>query len=661
MNTTGNINLQNPADEEHVLPTLSPDELNSVAQLHPEQVEEPGNHSKNPLNTTRKIIPLKPDNQSKRNPDIGSVSEMVEGISQFTEHLIAKNIVSRALAEKAVAWRKSHEHAGKRRLLWTLIEEFGVDRETVFAEFVRYYSMKAVDLSLTQMDEARMAFIRKIMDSLSESSRELAEKNQILPFEVSPNDQRKIHLITPDPTNRAIATVARAFPYAKYEVQYVSLASYEELWRGLTVDLQNHPLTPKVEIVEEDEEIDLEQLEEEIRKGQLSETFENTLISAVRMNASDIHIIPKGGRKVEFYFRVDGYLSLWQTLERVRVEALAAVVKEIAKGPDRFERDMAQDGFFQMEVDEKIVRFRVSIIPIVGRDLKIKAESVVIRVLQDPQATITIDNIGMAPEALERFKRAIDKPHGIVILTGPTGSGKSTTLLAALRAVMTPQLNTITVEDPVEYLIEGARQVKLNPKLDFEGALRAILRHDPDIVMVGEIRDKMSADIAVKLANTGHLTFSSLHTNDAPSVIARLYKMGVEPFLLAYAINIIVAQRLIRKLCGRCKEVDDEVTPKALQKLGFPMEEFEKTTFYRPVGCIHCFKGYKGRTAIHEVLYFTKEIRQLILDAGASINEEAIRQTAIKQGMRKLMDAALDVLKKGVTTIEEVAASATDD
>jgi len=316
MNTTGNINLQNPADEEHVLPTLSSDELNSVAQPQPEQVEEPGNHSKNLLNTPKKIILLKPDNQSIRNPNIGSVSEMVEGISQFTEHLIAKNIVSRALAEKAVAWRKTHEDAGKRRLLWTLIEEFGVDRETMFAEFVRYYSMKAVDLSLTQMDEARMAFIRKTMDSLSESSRELAEKNQILPFEASPNDPRKIHLITPDPTNRSIAAVARAFLYPKYEVQYVSLASYEELWRGLTVDLQNHPLTPKVEIVEEDEEIDLEQLEEEIRKGQLSETFENTLISAVRMNASDIHIIPKGGRKVEFYFRVDGYLSLWQTLKR---------------------------------------------------------------------------------------------------------------------------------------------------------------------------------------------------------------------------------------------------------------------------------------------------------------------------------------------------------
>ena len=257
--------------------------------------------------------------------------------------------------------------------------------------------------------------------------------------------------------------------------------------------------------------------------------------------------------------------------------------------------------------------------------------------------------------------KAIKKPFGIIIVTGPTGSGKSTTLVAALRTVMDPSLNILTVEDPVEYLIEGARQVKLNNKLDFEGALRAILRHDPDIVMVGEIRDKLTAEIAVKLANTGHLTLSTLHTNDAPSAVSRLYKMGIEPFLIAYSINIIVAQRLVRKLCERCKSPLNEPDVPALLKLGLTEEVIRASKFYQPIGCSECIKGYKGRIAIHEALYFTKEIRQMILDAGSSVNEEAIRQAALKNGMRTLRVNALALLTKGITTLEEVAAVTAED
>jgi type IV pilus assembly protein PilB len=337
------------------------------------------------------------------------------------------------------------------------------------------------------------------------------------------------------------------------------------------------------------------------------------------------------------------------------------VIKDVSKGPDRFERLMAQDGFVQKTIDGKIIRFRISIIPVIGKELKVKLESIVIRVLRDPEASITIDNIGFQPFALERFQQAIAKPHGIVVLTGPTGCGKSTTLLAAIRAVMDPSLNIITVEDPVEYFIEGARQVKLNPKLDFEGALRAILRHDPDIVMVGEIRDSATADLAVKLANTGHLTFTTLHTNDAPSAIARLYKMGVEPFLLAYSINIIVAQRLIRKLCDRCKARVTSVPEAMLRKIGFPTGEIATTPFFAPVGCIHCLKGYKGRTAIHEALYITPEIRQLIMESGTVIQEQAIRQVAVIQGMKTLRESGIELLKAGTTSLEEIASATTED
>ena len=179
--------------------------------------------------------------------------------------------------------------------------------------------------------------------------------------------------------------------------------------------------------------------------------------------------------------------------------------------------------------------------------------------------------------------------------------------------------------------------------------------------MVGEIRDRQTADLAIKLANTGHLTFSTLHTNDAPSVIARLYKMGIEPFLLAYSINIIVAQRLLRKLCGRCKIVDTEILQITLERLGITKEDSAEMKFYRPVGCLHCLKGYKGRTAIHEVLYFTKEIRQLIMESGSSINEEALRQLAIKQGMRTLRQSGIELLRQGVTTLEEVASTTIED
>ena len=412
---------------------------------------------------------------------------------------------------------------------------------------------------------------------------------------------------------------------------------------------------------EEDSENYEQALEEEISKSGLVDLVESIFVDAVRVGASDIHVIPRGDKITEFHFRVDGKLSRWYTNNETRAEAVSAVVKDRAKNLDRFERNMAQDGFAQLTIDKRTVRFRVSVIPLIGKELKNKFESIVIRVLMEPVIGGSIEDLGFDPYSESVMRKAIAKPFGIIIITGPTGSGKSTTLVAALRTVMDSSLNIITVEDPVEYFIDGARQVKLNSKLDFEGALRAILRHDPDIVMVGEIRDKLTAEIAVKLANTGHLTLSTLHTNDAPSAVSRLYKMGIEPFLIAYSINIIVAQRLIRKLCERCKSPISEPDAPLLRKLGMSEEEIRSTTFYQPIGCSECIKGYKGRTAIHEALYFTKEIRQLILDAGASVNEEAVRQAALKNGMRTLRVNALELLKRGITTVEEVANVTADD
>ncbi|MEK7249031.1 MAG: ATPase, T2SS/T4P/T4SS family, partial [Bacteroidota bacterium] len=292
-----------------------------------------------------------------------------------------------------------------------------------------------------------------------------------------------------------------------------------------------------------------------------------------------------------------------------------------------------------------------------------KFESVVIRILKDADASVTLESIGLDPYSLEMFREAINKPHGIVILTGPTGSGKSTTLVAALRSVMNPSLCTITVEDPVEYLLEGARQVKLNHKLSFDDAIRAILRHDPDIIMVGEIRDRATADIAIKLANTGHLTFSTLHTNDAATVVSRLFKIGVEPFLIAQALNIVVAQRLVRKLCEKCKRPADpkKLNHTFLLKSGFTEEEVPKLQLFEPVGCVHCVGGYKGRRAIHETLYVSPEIREIIIDSGDKINTEAIYKAAMKHGMRTLRRSGLELAKQGLSSVDEVVGATTID
>lgn len=411
-----------------------------------------------------------------------------------------------------------------------------------------------------------------------------------------------------------------------------------------------------------EEGIDEAALEAEIQKSTLINLVEGALVEGVRRGASDIHFVPQSGMKTEIHFRIDGNLTLWYVQENTYPEAVLSVIKDRARGLDRFEREKAQDGFIQRNIDGHLIRFRVSILPMVGTELSSKFESCVIRILDDRKVITDIKKIGFDGPAYDAFMKAISKPQGMVILTGPTGSGKSTTLIAALYQVIDPTVNVLTVEDPVEYVIRGARQLKIGPKMDFEQALRSILRHDPDIVLVGEMRDKETAEIAIKLANTGHLTFSTLHTNDAPSAISRLFKMGVEPFLIAYAINIIVAQRLIRKLCDKCKRVAKNFDKDIAIAAGMSEKEVKETTFYEAVGCPACSNtGYKGRMAIHEALYFSRDIRRLIVRSGSEIDEEAIRAQAKKEGMLTLRESGFLRVKSGLTTVEEVVASTTED
>ena len=537
-----------------------------------------------------------------------------------------------------------------------LSEDFNIPREALYDEVAQFYSFRIIESHERNARRFLPSTVNKLLMGLPPPSYQLALKYKVLPFEVAENQPDKLLVVTPYPSEREIHEVARSFPYKKFEICYMKEKDWAEFWRYVTLDKQQmaNGLT-SVESTYEENESELDNsLDMEINRSQLISLVENVFADAVRVGASDIHIVPRGARKTSISFRIDGDLTEWYTIEDARAEAIVAVVKGRGLSLDRFERMAAQDGSAQKVIDNQIVRFRISVLPIISRELGGKFESVVIRILKDADASVSVETIGFDPYSLEMFREAIAQPHGMVILTGPTGCGKSTTLVAGLRSVMSPTVNTISVEDPVEYLLEGARQVKLNHKLSFDDALRAILRHDPDIVMVGEIRDRITADIAIKLANTGHLTFSTLHTNDAPSVVSRLFKIGVEPFLIAQAMNIVVAQRLVRSLCDKCKAPAGKPEDGFLERIGFTRDEAKDITVYKPVGCVNCIKGYKGRRAIHESLFFSPEVRDIILESGDRIDTNAIRDSAVRNGMQTLRRSGLELVKKGITTIEEV-------
>lgn len=586
-------------------------------------------------------------------------------LPRIMELLINKNAITKEMVERAIEIKR--DDTQKRRLLDILVDDLAVDRDLIFKHVARHYSFETVDTSSVFGDKERLQFIKKLLQDLPAHYYELSIRYKVLPFELYRNGYNKLILVTPDPTHPNVTKIATAYKFQKYQIKYIALAEWNELWRGLAFDQGLNPsgLGMEEEFAEftrSEYASELERsIEENVGTGKLVDLIESLLVDGVRTGASDIHVVPRGALRTEFHFRIDGKLTLWSTISDVRAEAILSVTKDRAKNLDRFEKFLSQDGFAQRAIDNQIVRFRFSTMPIYGGDLRSKLESVVIRILRGAEVVADTQSLGMNEKDSNIFLKSIKKSQGMVILTGPTGSGKSTSQLAALKMIMDPSLNIITIEDPVEYLIEGCRQVKLNHKLDFEGALRGLLRHDPDIVMVGEMRDKPTADIAVKLANTGHLIFSTLHTNDSVSAITRLYNMGIESFLLAYTINIIVAQRLVRKLCERCKTIDSNVDYDLITELGYSMDDAVGGKFYKPVGCIRCVKGFRGRSGIFEILQMTKDIRQIILKSQDLIDEEAIRSLAIKNGMQTLKKAAFNMVKSGVTSLSEIAGLTLED
>ncbi|MFH1226545.1 MAG: ATPase, T2SS/T4P/T4SS family [Planctomycetota bacterium] len=376
--------------------------------------------------------------------------------------------------------------------------------------------------------------------------------------------------------------------------------------------------------------------------------FVNMIIyKALEEGASDIHVEPYE-KKIVVRYRKDGVLHEVMAPPKKIFNAIISRIK-IMTSLDIAERRIPQDGKFQIKYEGRQIDFRVSTLP------TIFGEKVVMRVLDSSSITMGLDILGFEPEALAAFKRAVNAPYGLMLVTGPTGSGKSTTLYSALKEIMAPEDNIMTVEDPVEYQLEGVGQIPVNPKrgFTFAIALRSILRQDPNKIMVGEIRDGETAGIAVKAAMTGHLVLSTLHTNDAASSISRLIDMGVDPFLVSSAVLLIAAQRLARKLCQNCKKPYDELPPiERLVAIGFKPEECKNLVLYKAVGCPKCNEGYKGRFAFLEALEADDEMRKMIIKNAPVLD---IKEYAIKnKSMVTLRRCGLMNVMRGKTTIEEV-------
>ena len=605
--------------------------------------------------------------QTEKNYDIDN-----DAANKLGYILLKKGLIdSKTLVKAVVAKRNENLHSNgngkpKRNLAQILVQDFKYDHDSIYREVANLYAFRTYEINPDEDNTEQLEKIKKLINKFSDDLKRQMVTHKVIPLKYDEKIADKIILAAVDPTVREIPKIAYSLNAKSYDVWYLPVQKYEQLI-GFIIPQENEYLknieeTYDYSEVREEGSIDEGLLEVEINKSALINLFEGALVEAVRRGASDLHIIPIGSKVTDISFRVDGRLSLWHRQENTLPEAVIAVVKDRARGLDRFEREQGQDGFIQREIDGHLIRFRVSILPIAGSEIKNRFESVVVRVLDDRKVITDLDELGLVGYARLSFEKAISKPQGMVILTGPTGCGKSTTIIAALHHVMDPSLNVLTVEDPIEYVIKGARQIKLSHKMNFDQAIRSILRHDPDVVMVGEIRDRETADIAIKLANTGHLTFTTLHTNDAPSVVSRLYKMGIEPFLLAYAINVIVAQRLVRKLCQKCKKKASHLDETFLTRLKLDPQEWKKINVYEPNGCDKCgHTGFNGRLAIHETLFFTKELSQLIFNAGDKIDEESIRAAAKKDGMLTLRESGFERVRMGLTSFEEVLSNTADD
>ncbi len=559
----------------------------------------------------------------------------------FGELLVSKGLISRKELEKVL--KEQSKQGG--RLGEVLLRLEKLNHEDVTRALAEHLSMEYISLADTnKMDKIDMDIARMLPESIAKRFCLVA---------ISEDDD-KVVVAMADPLNViAIDTITLKM---KRQIK-PAISSPREIRRAIDwiyhgSDVEEQQLRSLVEGEGDEEGILAEEIDEPDISGEADANkapvirFVDLLLSqAVKSRASDVHIEPQE-KTMMVRMRIDGVLRDMVPPAKKMQAAVIARIKIVAR-MDIAERRLPQDGRFQVKTSGRSIDVRVSVIP------TIYGEKVVMRILDASAVKHELGQLGLEPKLFEEFKDMLARPHGIMIVTGPTGSGKSTTLYSALNYVKDPAKNITTVEDPVEYRLAGINQIQVKPEidLDFAQCLRAILRQDPDIILIGEIRDKETVEIAIKASLTGHLVLSTFHTNDAPSAISRLLFMGVERYLLASSLNLVIAQRLVRKICENCKEpinLGDEV----LKRMKIDPKQNKNTTFYHGQGCSACGgTGYLGRLPIFEFLIIDDEMRELIV---ANSSEAQIRGASRKKGYGGLLESGVNKALAGLTTAEEV-------
>lgn len=469
----------------------------------------------------------------------------------------------------------------------------------------------------------------------------LARRYDLIPIDVK---DKRLLVAMADPLN--IFAIDDLKLYTNYDIQPVISTrnsirnSIDKFYREKTTEKVLKEFADTYGESASTEIEDEEQLE--VSNAPIVRLINSTIQQAIDMKASDIHIEPYT-EDIRIRFRVDGDLQDIMRLSKNILSPLITRIKIIGK-MDIAEKRIPQDGRVEFNIDNRKIDIRISTIPTVH------GEKIVLRLLDRENFLLTKEELGFTQRNMDAFEKLLKQPYGMLLITGPTGSGKTTTLYAMLKELNTVEKNIITIEDPVEYKMEGINQVQINPKagLTFASGLRSILRQDPDIIMVGEIRDTETAQIAVRAAITGHLVLSTLHTNDSPSSIIRMIDMGVEPYLVSSAVIGVISQRLVKSLCDNCKTPYEASYS---EKLLLGKNTDENITLYKARGCNRCNNGYKGRRAIHEIMLIDENMRRLI-NKGKNVDE--IRLNAIKSGMITLMDNSVDLVLQGITSIDEI-------
>ena len=550
------------------------------------------------------------------------------GPSRFiADVIVALGYVDRQQADAAV---QESRRVGK-RTGQVLIDWGALSREQLAHALAERFGLDYVDLSVFQPDLGAVNLI----------SPQAAKRFDAVP--IGFDESGALIVAMADPSN--VLALDDLKLMTGHEVR-PAVASAEDI-AGVISRMSRLDEAVASALEEEDEDEDLApvtEIRESAEDAPVIKLVNSIIGQAVEEGVSDIHLEPDG-RDMRVRFRVDGVLKETTTIPRRMVAGVISRIK-IMGDLDIAEKRVPQDGRVGLTVEKRPVDVRIVSMP------SVHGEGIVMRLLDKGQVLLDLDTLGMDGDARTRFETGFHKAYGAVLVTGPTGSGKSTTLYAALTQVNSVDKNIITIEDPVEYQLAGINQMQVNAKggLTFARGLRSMLRADPDIIMVGEIRDAETARIAIESALTGHLVLSTLHTNDAPSAITRLTEMGIEPFLSASALDCIVAQRLVRTLCVHCRK-PVTLTRQALEVAGF--DAHEEVEAFEPVGCSRCGgSGYKGRRGLYEVMRLSEEIRSLTVERASA---DAIRSVAIEQGMRPLRDDGFDRVKQGITSMAEVA------